>query len=64
MSFHPSVMVFLSVGFGGMAVAGLLTVVQEKVDAALTSRRTRRRLCKLRQDRVPDQSNAAVIQSK
>jgi shikimate 5-dehydrogenase len=36
MSFHPSLMVFLSVGLGGMAVAVLAAIVLERIDAALT----------------------------
>ncbi|WNC93395.1 hypothetical protein RI103_21560 [Paraburkholderia sp. FT54] len=38
MSFHPSLLFFLGVGLCGMTVAGLLTIVVEKIGAALTSR--------------------------
>ena len=36
MSFHPSLMVFLSVGIGAMAIAVLMAIVVERIDSALT----------------------------
>lgn len=43
MVFHPPLILFLSVGFGGMAVAALLAFALDRIDSAFAARRTRER---------------------
>ncbi|HZZ10298.1 MAG TPA: hypothetical protein VFE79_06370 [Paraburkholderia sp.] len=39
MAFHPPLIQFLSVGFGGMAIAALLAVGIDRIDTVLSARR-------------------------